>query len=104
MATLVRATTPTHTFVFPSAITQIADDVLITYNQSGNNIIEKRLSDLTVSGNNFSLMMSQEETKQFSPKIPIKVQARVWTTQGKALASDIYELQVQDVLNDTILQ
>lgn len=73
MAIIVRATTPTHTFTFPSEVTQVVSDVLITYCQSNNILVEKRLTDMTVDGNNFSVMLSQEETKRFSPKNIIKV-------------------------------
>ena len=96
-----RATTPTHSFVIdidPNAIAQ----VLITYEQHRKVVLEKRKSDLTLSGNTWSFTLTQEEANMFLSG-NVSVQVRVTTNGGQALASDIFDLDVHRVLNDEVL-
>lgn len=52
-------------------------------------VLEKYLSDCHVGENFVSLNLSQEETFLFSEGGNVEVQARILTTTGDALASDI---------------
>lgn len=52
-------------------------------------MLEKYLSDCHVGENFVSLNLSQEETFLFSEGGNVEVQARILTTTGDALASDI---------------
>ena len=95
-----RATTPTHIFTFPETVA-VADvtEILISYSQCGNKILEKTLDDLTIDTENnaLDLTLTQDETNLFAPgKALIQVRAK---TNEKTLASQMIWLTVKPVLN-----
>ena len=96
-----RATTPTHTFTFPESV-QVdgLSEILITYSQEKKTILEKRMSDLTLSAedNTASYTLTQDETKKFAPGKAL-VQARVKGDNNAVLASQMLWLDVKPVLN-----
>ena len=105
---MIRATTPKHIFIFdtdPSAFSRI----LITYAQHGNIVMEKEKDDLTIEQNDdgsFSawFRLTQEETRGFKVSGgSVQIQVRVLTTADEALASEIRNVRVTDVLNDEVL-
>ena len=104
---MIRVTTPTHTFTLPIAtstckeilVTYKQDDVLLEYHYE-NNIVPEGMA---IGGNNVVITMSQEDTKAFSPKVPVRAQVRVLTTADKAYASQIFRMSVRDVLNEEVL-
>ena len=111
---MIRATTPKHSFIFEVDPEESFSNILITYAQSGEIILEKNKSDLTfdecedLNGRNIyiaSVKLTQEETNMFhaSPKGVVDIQVRAITTDGDALASDIERISVQNVLNDEVL-
>lgn len=111
---MYRATTPKHVFLFEVNPEESFERILITYSQSDRIVLEKEKSDLefeqtTDCHNNpvwsASYRLTQEETKLFSPNPgnQVKVQIRVLTYAGEAMASDKKTLSVQDVLNDEVL-
>lgn len=99
-----RATTPTHTFIFPEKI-QVTSvtEALLTYSQCGVNKLEKKLSDLSINAetNSFSIKLSQEETTKFAPgKALIQVRIKI----GDAtLASQMIWLPVKPVLDSEVM-
>ena len=106
---MIRATTPLQEFTFeqnPADFTKI----LITYSQDDNIILEKNKNNLsfdTVDVDGVTMFrayfrMSQAEANLFEPGA-CRVQVRVLTSSGEALASDITNLKVTDVLNDEVL-
>ena len=110
---MIRATTPKHTFIFdedPSLYSRI----LITYAQGNQVVMEKNKDDLTIetvitpcetTEYHAWFRLTQDETKAFqaTPGNQVKVQVRVLTPAGEALASDKKTISVQDVLNDEVL-
>ncbi len=100
---MIRATTPTHTFVLPFDYNEIVLKCLVTYKQFGKIIIDKREGDIRVEGNTAIVQLSQRETNLFNSFSEAEVQIRVLTNTGDALASQIFELSVRDVLNDEVL-
>lgn len=107
---MIRATTPTHIFRFdsnPSGYSKI----LVTYSQNGNIVIEKTKADMVITSEVISgvtyyygtYSLTQEETNKFTDKYPVKLQVRVLTTGGSAMASAITNLDVNTVLNDEVL-
>ena len=100
---MIRATTPTHKFVFSVNISEFLKKILITYSQNGNIVLEKTESDLEIVGNSCSFTLSQEETLLFSSKSTVQVQVRAISQNNKALASQKYFISVEDVLNEVIL-
>lgn len=96
-----RATTPTHTFTFPSdVLVSEITNVLITYSQCGKNILEKKLDDLDIDTENNMLILpklTQEETNLFAPgKALIQVKAQI---DEKVLESQMIWLTVKPALN-----
>lgn len=110
---MIRATTPKHTFIFEDDPTAY-ERILITYVQGDEIVMEKEKDDLTfetveteclTTEYHASLRLTQDETKKFqaSSGKPVRVQVRVLTSSGEALASDKKTIGVQDVLNDEVL-
>lgn len=102
-----RLTTPTHSFVLDDNPSNW-DEFRITYRQNGRIILEKDdITEMTVtqSGSKYTLsyQLTQEETKKFQPNRKVEVQIRAHYASGKTVASDIFVLMVDDVLNHEIL-
>lgn len=99
-----RATTPTHTFTLPFSYLEIVSKCLITYKQGSEIVLTKTESDIQVKNDNeIVINLTQEETIMFKPNIPVKIEIRILTPSGDALASDIMQASVEDVLNDEVL-
>ena len=107
---MIRATTPLQEFTFESNPADFAR-ILITYKQDEVIVMEKTQSDLSFSsyiGEDGIIVylaafrMTQEEANMFQPE-PVRVQVRVLTSDGEALASDITTMRVTDVLDDEVL-
>ena len=111
---MYRATTPKHTFIFEVDPEEMFEQILITYVQNGEIILEKEKSDLTFSDDgcgcgcnkySASLELSQEEANLFSAesRSTATVQVRVRTYDGHVFASDEKHISVKNVLNDEVL-
>lgn len=101
---MIRLTTPTHIFNFPNNVNPSELDWLkLTYAQEGRIVLEKNLSDMTISGQSVSVTLTQAETKKFKvTKEPVSVQLRVGIGDV-AMATKIYQISVYEVLNSEIL-
>lgn len=100
-----RATTVTHTFSLPFSYVAYISKVLITYKQRNEIVFTKDENQIEVRNDKDILVkLSQEDTKQFLPNIPVKIEIRALTLGGDAIASDIIETRVENVLNDEVLQ
>ena len=97
-----RGTTPTHVFTLPFP-TNAVSEVLICYYQRDQPVLEKRTADCTFEGNDITLTLTQEETLKFDSKALIQIQLRVLTTEGVALATEIYCTAAGRVLNDEVM-
>ena len=109
---MYRATTPKHTFCFDVNAEDTFNTILITYVQDGEIVFEKGKSDLTflegevVDGKTVFaayLRLTQEETKLFNNRSPVKVQVRAVSINGEVVASKIMSVPINDVLNDEVL-
>ena len=109
---MIRGTTPTHTFTFNNLDPQTFKVLNIYYAQQGVELLSKNKEDCTFSSKETedgliylaSVTLTQEETKLFKPKYHVKVQLRVLTADDRALATPEYEVPVQDVINDEVLE
>ena len=100
---MVRGTTPTLTFTLPFPVSTLAA-LYITISQHFENIrIEKGLEDCTVSGNDVSVVLSQEDTLKLVDDRQAFIQVRVRTRDGTALASEMIPCAVEDVLKDGVI-
>lgn len=93
-----RATTPSHVFVLPVEADTV-NKFLLTYAQNGKIILEKNAEDMAVSGREWSVVLTQEETRLFKADYA-NAQVRVLMNDGRSLASDIFRIYVGSVLND----
>ena len=108
---MYRATTPTHKFVFDSYNPETFQVLNIYYAQQGKELLKKEKIDCnfytkeTEKGIVYIayVILTQEETKLFKPKVPVKIQLRAITQDNKALASEEYEVPVFNVINDEVL-
>ncbi len=103
---MIRYTTPTEKFIFfilenPSEY----ETILITFKQDEEIVLELTKDDLTFENNNAYCMLSQEQTALFKAdrKLPILVQARYVTADGKAWATKEVVLGIYDVLNQGVI-
>lgn len=104
---MYRATTPTHTFKLPIE-TNTCSEILVSYKQK-DFALDKHYQDgalpsgMTLDGKNVVIVLTQEEANQFKEGTA-KVQVRVLTNAGTAMASNIFKLFVADVINEEVLQ
>ena len=111
---MLRATTSKHSVTLDVNHEETFSEILITYAQNGKIILEKHKSDLTFETCDCFgwkpvytafVKLTQEETKLFAanPKGIVNIQVRALTEDGDAIASDIEQISVQNVLNDEVL-
>lgn len=99
----VRGTTPTHIFPIPDPIT-LADlqDYTIAYRQKRKTILIKRKEDASYlkeidSRTNIVMVLSQEETLLFDPRIPVvDVQIRASSIGSDVFVLGNYRLRLED--------
>lgn len=92
-----RGTTPIYNFAINVDLTEAT--VFVTFTQK-TVVVEKTGNALVVSPYNIEVQLTQEDTLSFVAGKPVKVQIRYVTSDGYADASDIYEMDVSDVLKD----
>ena len=98
---MIRGTTPTLTFVLPFD-TSVIKSAFVTVESNGIGI-EKALADCTLEGNVLYTTLTQEETLQLPKNWRAEVQLRVLLNDGKALATEIYEVKVADILKEGVI-
>ena len=108
---MYRATTPKHTFMFENLDPSTFKVLNIYYAQQGVELLKKTKSDCTFAiqeaeNSTYYLVMvhlTQEETKLFKGRSPVKIQLRALTSDDNAIATEIYEVPVFEVINDEVL-
>ncbi len=109
---MFRATTPTHKFIFENCDPSSFKELNIYYAQQGVELLRKTKEDCTFQTKEtsekdlyiVSVKLTQEETKLFKPRYPVKIQLRGLTDTNNALATDEYEIEVKNVINDEVLE
>ena len=100
MPTIIRGTTPIHTFDVEIDLTT-AEEIYITYRQSKSRIVEKTLEDITVAPDKLTVRLTQADTLAFSTSGEyVQIQVRVVLPGGTSMASDILYASVSPVLKD----
>ena len=111
---MFRATTPKHTFIFDVDAETLFSEILITYAQNGQIILNKSKDDLTFETDIdchdetiylASLRLTQQETNSFSTRSgdKVTVQVRAKTMDGDVVAFNKMTISLQDVLNDEVM-
>ena len=110
---MIRATTPTHSFIFSVDPEQFVK-ILVTYAQKDRIILEKTEEDMTFVKGQLcdgserwvaSYRLSQEEANLFHTYYDksVNIQVRALTNDDTVYASDIKRIPLKDVLNDEVL-
>lgn len=97
-----RGTTPTHYFDVEIDLTN-TEVLYLTYTQGSKIIVEKEKPDLTVTAEEVSVTLTQEETLAFSDKQIVEMQFRGRYPDGTAVESDIIEAEVGRILKDGVI-
>lgn len=100
---MIRGTTPRLVFEFKHTVDFIKD-LRITFEQNGEKKVEKKKDDVSFEDNKVIVKLLQEDTLAFSKAEVVEVQLKVLTVTGDVLATDVYKLMVQDILNEEILE
>lgn len=103
---IVRGTSPTHKFVIPFPISNVAQ-IEVLYSQDGQVVLKKEFGDLEIDDENNCIYvnLTQADTLAFSfndsyRKNIVLIQLRVLMESDKAYASNIIKEKVVNVLND----
>lgn len=98
---LRRGTTPTIEIGIPEDI-NVADSqaLFITISQNKMPIIDKSLADVLINDNKVTVDLSQEETLRLTAKTNATVQIRFVLSTGRAFASQIKKVEVDDILKE----
>ena len=103
---LNRGTTPLHSFALPDELSGVELSALyISYAQCGRVRLEKALGDAGVvaSGGTITVQLTQEDTLAFSGHSEVRIQIRLKTANGDALASNIISVPVGEILKDGVI-
>lgn len=104
---MYRVTTPTFTFTLPIQ-TSSCKEIQVTLKQGAIKIIKHYQdgtlpSGMTLNDKDVYVKLTQEETKAFATYVALNAQIRVLTNDDDAYASQVFIVNVNDVLNEEIL-
>ena len=100
---MYRGTTPTPKFTLPFD-TSTLEAVWVTIAQGGKVIINKEKSDCDLKGTDISVTLTQAETLALTAGNKTEIQLRVLTTDGLALASEIFRENTDYILKDGVIE
>jgi hypothetical protein len=101
---MIRGTTPKLTFNLPFETALIKSAYITLKCESGETEIEKELCDCAVDEKSISFTLTQEDTLKLPPCAYVRMQLRVLTHGGEALASNIYKVYVEEILKDGAIE
>lgn len=88
--------------ITPPEVPATYSDGLVTFIQD-DTVINKSLAELTVSGNDFIVQLTQEETAAFTAGKRLFMQIRLYASTYNAPGSAAWPIDVLPALNDQIL-
>lgn len=103
---MIQGTTPTLRFNlnFSSSLIKSAE-ITLQYNDSQKNVlIVKTLEDCELGENSISTMLTQEETLRLPAPAMARVQLRLATNDGRALATVPYVVSVKELLKKDVIE
>ena len=99
---MFRGTTPTLEFEIPFD-TSLIDELFVTITQANVVTVEKDRSQCELSGNVITVKLTQKDTLIFKNKYfggAARLQVRIKMLNGEALASDIIDLEIGEILKE----
>lgn len=100
---MMQGTTPTHTFELPFDVSTFKT-VRVVYSQNDTPVLAKTGEEVKISGSTVTVQLSQEDTFKFSTDKVVRIQVRLLSRDGKALASDIIVKSVQECLETEVME
>ncbi len=97
-----RGTTPTHVFNTDVDLSTAAV-VWLTYKQGGKILFTKDQSDMTITEDSISVMLTQEETLMFDTDRTVKIQIRARFTDDTAIASNVIQTTANAILKEGVI-
>ena len=98
---MFRGTTPKNIFQVDVDCTD-AVEIYITYSQIRQKVIEKTIEDITVTEDEITVLLTQEDTLLFSPG-EVEIQIRVKFVDGTAMACDIIKTTAKRILKEGVI-
>ena len=99
---MFRATTPTFAYDLPEPPNNFLE-IKIVMSQNNNLLVTRTKQELGVEGNMVHFTLTQQEANMFSAGKLAQVQMRALHKSGNVYATDIENVIVQKVLDDSIL-
>lgn len=99
---MTRGTTPIHVIKVPVSTVKIKD-LIITYKQGKNVILEKRINDVEFGDKSVKLKLTQQETLLFSARTVASGQIKIKTVSNDVWASKEFQFAVYDVMNVEVM-
>lgn len=99
---MFRGTTPTLEFEIPFD-TSLIDELFVTITQTNAVTVEKDRSQCELNGNVITVKLTQKDTLIFKSNYfggATRLQVRIKMLNGEALASDIIDLEIGEILKD----
>ena len=100
---MIRGTTPTLTFNLPFAVSELQSAYITIESKDEEVTLEKALADCTKADKSLAIKLTQEETLAFESRKQVRIQLRVLTKSGEALASPIYTAPMHEILKDGVI-
>ena len=99
---MIRGTTTRLLFTIPFD-TSLIKNCYVTLTQGEKIILNIDKSSLKLEGKNISYQLSQQDTLELDENKKVRIQIRVLTVDGDALASKIYVREVGEILYDEVI-
>lgn len=95
-----RGTTQQIIFTLSESIDMAA--LYITFQQGGVTVLEKKLDDVVVDGNNIIVDLTQEDTLALKPQNAC-IQLRIRDVNDNAYASKVLRMHTNDILKEGVI-
>ena len=99
---MIRGTTTRLLFAIPFD-TSLIKNCYVTLTQGEKIVLNIDKSSLKLEGKNISYQLSQQDTLELDENKKVRIQIRVLTVDGDALASKIYVREVGEILYDEVI-
>ena len=97
-----RGTTPVNTFEVDVDLRN-AEVVYLTYKQGNKTILEKTKEELTITENEVSIRLTQEETLAFKTTQNVEIQFRARFPDEDAIKSNIINTTAERILKEGVI-
>lgn len=105
MLAMYRGTTPTFVFEIDTGGVELdVKTIWLTFSQGKVGITKTQDDVYVTEDSRIIVTLSQDETLQFESGKTVEVQARILTTEGKALATEILQIHANRILKGGLIE